>query len=353
VLSLVIWALIMAGVLLGGISLYQEVTGAYDNDFGGLSVVNDATMNTGQLDGFGNEISRGRMAGPVGEKNRYAQIMIVLLPLALSRLWAERAWGLRLLGVLSCIPILGGALLTFSRGAGVALVITLLVMLAMRLVKWWQLLLIVAFGYLFISLAVPDYLYRMTTTADVAELATGNADEAGGSVQGRATENLGTLYTFLDHPLLGVGPGQTSRYAMAYGNEVGFRKLTSERRAHNMYLEELADTGILGFGLFAAMLWITLSQLLRLRQAWRADPAKAYTLAGLFLGLVAYLGSAFFLHLSYVRYYWLILALASAAYEIWKIEPPKHLPPAQQLAHPPNPTPRIKQPLHWKQPVNS
>ena len=54
------------------------------------------------------------------------------------------------------------------------------------------------------------------------------------------------------------------------------------------------------------------------------------------------LGSAFFLHLSYVRYYWLILALAAAAYEIWKIETPKQFPPAQQLAYLPNPAPPVK-----------
>jgi putative inorganic carbon (hco3(-)) transporter len=318
VLRLSLWALILAGVLMGSISLYQELTGSYDHDFGGLSVTNDAQMNTGQVDSFGNPILRGRLAGPVGEKNRYAQIMVVLLPLALSRLWAERAWWLRLLGGLSAIPILAGALLTFSRGAGLAIVFTLLVMVAIRTIRWWQLLLMVGIGYLFISLAVPDYLYRMTTAANVVELATGNAAEADGSVQGRATENLATLLIFLDHPLLGVGPGQTSRHMLEYSDGVGFRRLEGNRRGHNLYLEELADTGLVGFGLLLTILAITLHQLLRVRRQWPNDSASAQTAAALFLALMAYLATAFFLHLSYVRYFWLILALAAAAYEVLK-----------------------------------
>jgi putative inorganic carbon (hco3(-)) transporter len=37
-----------------------------------------------------------------------------------------------------------------------------------------------------------------------------------------------------------------------------------------------------------------------------------------FFALVAYMGTAFFLHLSYQRYFWLLLALASST--IWALE---------------------------------
>jgi putative inorganic carbon (HCO3(-)) transporter len=243
-----------------------------------------------------------------------------LLPLALSRLWAERAWCLRLLGGLSAIPILAGALLTFSRGAGIAILCTLLMMVALRTIRWWQLLLIAGLGSLFIWLAVPDYVYRITTTVDVVDLATGNAAEADGSLRGRFTENLATLFIFLDHPLLGVGPGQTSNYMLAYSEGVGFRRLEGNRRGHNLYLEELADTGIVGFGLLMSIIGITLHQLLRVRRLWPDDPAAAQTATAFVLAIVAYLVTAFFLHLSYVRYFWLILALAAAAYEVLKRE---------------------------------
>jgi hypothetical protein len=47
----------------------------------------------------------------------------------------------------------------------------------------------------------------------------------------------------------------------------------------------------------------------------RRDPERSLLASSLFFGLVAYLATAAFLHLSYQRYFWVVLALASSA--IW------------------------------------
>lgn len=323
-----VWALILAGVLMGSISLYQELTGSYDNDFGGFAVVKETgVVDTGQVNLLGQEEKRLRLSGPLGSKNRYAQVMVVLLPLALMRVWGERNKLLRLAAALSCLPIVGGALLTFSRGAGLSLILTLFAMAFFRLLKLHHLVIIALVGVLFVSTVIPDYIYRISTAAEVAELATGDADEAGGSVRGRATVNLAALNIFLDYPLLGVGPGQTSRYMIDYGNEIGFRRLETNRRAHNMYLEELADTGILGFSFFMSILGLTLHGLFQQRRRWmQSHPEIGYLFAGLILAIVAYMSTAIFLHLSYMRYYWVILALAGAAIEVYRQEMPESAP---------------------------
>lgn len=313
------WALILAGVLMGSISLYQELTGSYDNDFGGLAVVKDSgVMDTGRTDMMGKDVKRLRLSGPLGSKNRYAQVMVVLLPIALMRMWDERSKLLRAVAALSCIPIVGGALLTFSRGAGISIILALLAMVFLRIFKLRHLVIVSAIGILFVATVIPDYIYRLSTTTDVAELASGNVEDASGSVRGRATVNLAALHIFLDHPLFGVGPGQTSDYMIEYGNEIGFRRLETDRRAHNMYLEELADTGIVGFTFFMSILGLTLVELLRVRRAWKdSNPNVGYLLAGLIVAIIAYMSTAIFLHLSYVRYYWVILALAGAATQIF------------------------------------
>jgi hypothetical protein len=89
-----------------------------------------------------------------------------------------------------------------------------------------------------------------------------------------------------------------------------------------MYLEELADTGVIGFVLFISIPLITMYQLWQARHYWssRQRPDVAYTAAGFFLALVAYLATAFFLHLSYVRYYWFILAFAAAFIRIYNVQ---------------------------------
>lgn len=313
------WALILAGVLMGGISLYQELTGSYDNDFGGMAVVKDSgVMDTGRTDLLGKDVKRLRLSGPLGSKNRYAQVMVVLLPIALMRIWGERRLLLRLLAAASCIPIVAGALLTFSRGAGISIILTLFAMAFLRVLKLRHLVVVGLVGFLFVSAVIPDYIYRLSTAVDVAELASGNTEDASGSVRGRATVNLAALNIFFDHPLLGVGPGQTSAYMIKYGNEVGFRRLETDRRAHNMYLEELADTGIVGFTLFMGILGLTLYELLQVRRRWMSSrPEVGHILAGLMMAIIAYMSTAIFLHLSYVRYYWVILALAGAATQIY------------------------------------
>lgn len=315
-----IWALILAGAFMGTLSLYQEITGNYDNDFGGLAVAKESEIDTGQVNQYGQDIKRRRLAGPVGSKNRYAQIMVVLLPLALYRIWAERSKLLRLAAAAACVPIISGALLTFSRGAGISIILTLLTMVFLRTIKLWQLFVIIIAGCALVLAAIPDYVYRITTAVDVTELATGNPEEAGGSIRGRATENLAAIYIFLDHPVLGVGPGQTNEYTNKYGNEVGYRRLEGERRAHNMYLEELSDTGILGFLSFMSIVLYTIYQLWRDYRYWvKLHSEMAYTICSLLLAIIAYLSTGVFLHLSYVRYYWVIIGLGGAALHISSI----------------------------------
>jgi hypothetical protein len=314
----VIWVFIVAGFLMGSLSLYQEITHSYGNSLGGLATAKKSTIDTGRVDTFGLDIQRQRAGGPLDDKNRYAQIMVVLLPLALLRVRAERSWILRLFGAIAGIPILAGALLTFSRGAGIAVIATLLAAVLMRLIKLRHFLVTALVGYFFVAAVIPDYLHRISTVEDVGDLATGDTTNVGGSILGRATVNLAAFHIFLDHPLLGVGPGQTRYYTMEYGNQDGFRVLTTDRRAHNMYLEELADTGIIGFVGFMGIVLFTMYQLVQVRRRWaRSRPDIAYTAASIWLAIIAYLASAAFLHLSYIRYYWLLLALAGAAIHIF------------------------------------
>lgn len=317
-----LWALVLAGCFMGIISLWQELTGSYDNDFGGLAQVGESEISTGVIDPNTDEdVGRLRLAGPIGSKNRYAQIMVVLLPLALFRIWAERSRMLKFLAAAACIPILSGALLTFSRGAGVTIIITFLAMVFLRTLKVRHFLAISLAGAVFVLLVIPDYVYRISTVAELGELVTGGANQTSGSVQGRATENLASLNIFLDHPILGVGPGQTRLYTTEYGNEIGLRRLQGTRRGHNMFLEELSDTGVLGFAVFMGIVLYTMYELAQVRRRLAASrPDIAYTATGFLLAVIAYLATGIFLHLSYIRYYWLLLALAGVAIQVYNRE---------------------------------
>jgi O-antigen ligase len=211
-------------------------------------------------------------------------------------------------------------LLTFSRGAAVADGATLLVMVLLRELKLRHLLVSLAVVTATVAFVFPDYVIRLTTLQEVTALSSENSSNApGGALVGRETENLAAWNTFLDHPLTGVGPGvYFAEYSRDYANRLGLRYLQSERRGHSLYLEMAADTGLIGLGAFLAMVGTTLALLYRSGRYWRKhDPQRAMLAASLFFSLFAYLATAAFLHLSYQRFFWVLLGLASAA--IWSL----------------------------------
>jgi O-antigen ligase len=213
--------------------------------------------------------------------------------------------------------ILGGMLFTFSRGAGVAVVVMALALVPLRMVRPRTAITAGTLAVVAILTLAPGYVYRLSTLTNVSSLLSGDPSDADTSVQGRATENLATLNIFLDHPILGVGPGQTPRFIRDYGRGVGFKLLDPSRRAHNLYLEELADTGIVGFALFGGILALTMGQLAALRRhVYGRDRATFFLASGLLLSIITYLVTGVFLHLSYARFFWFLLALAGAAIHI-------------------------------------
>ena len=67
-----------------------------------------------------------------------------------------------------------------------------------------------------------------------------------------------------------------------------------------------------------AIVGFTLWKLFRLRMRWKyRNPQVVFLVSGIMLAIVAYLSTAVFLHLSYVRYYWVIIALGGAAIEVF------------------------------------
>ena len=61
------------------------------------------------------------------------------------------------------------------------------------------------------------------------------------------------LQLFQTHPLLGVGPDNFRR---VYGTYLGVSRWSTDIHANNMYIEWLADTGLLGFAAFLVMSFV-------------------------------------------------------------------------------------------------
>ena len=315
-LTLVAWTLIVAGSFLGGLSIYQELTGTYANDYGGFAQVDKLAEIASE------EVERPRLGGPLGSENRYAQILAVFLPLALIRSFREPSRRLRLVAGAASLLILGGIMLTFSRGAAVAVGGMVLLMVVLREFPIRRLLVSLAVLGAAVAFLVPDYVERLSSLEDVTALSSETTEDAPDSaLVGRQTENLAAWNIFLDNPVVGVGPGAYFReYSRDYANRLGLRYLRSERRGHSLYLEMAADLGIVGLGAFLAMVGTTLALVYRRARYWRRrDPERAMLASSFFFALVAYLASSAFLHLSYQRFFWALLALGASV--VWTLRP--------------------------------
>jgi putative inorganic carbon (hco3(-)) transporter len=315
VLRLVVWTMLLAGVLMAGVVIFQEVTASYSKPFMGFGQVG--------REWFIGHAANPRLSGPIGDPNYFAQILLVLVPIGLLRFFGERTMFLRLLAAGATGVIAFALTLTFSRGAGVAFVVVLVMMTVFRYIPLYQLL-IVVLGLVLLLNFVPAYKERVATLGSIAGGAeTGSSVDQ--SVRSRSTEMKAAAQVFLDHPLVGVGPGSFPLYYQEYANRVGLdvheaaesgarRGEEARRESHNIFLSIAADLGILGLASFLAILFVTFRRLNRSRKRWlRSHPEAANLAASFLLGLAAYLTSGLFLTLAFERYFWLLLALAGSA----------------------------------------
>jgi O-antigen ligase len=317
-----VWVLLAVGCLLGVLSVHQQATDSYDFDYGGFAQVSEASLDTG-LEGSSGQ---PRLAGPIGEKNRYAQIMVVLLPLGLFRIWSERRTVLKVAAAVSTTFIAFGAVLTFSRGAALGVAITIVLMTVLRYIRPSQLA-AMAIGVVVLFTLQPTYLERLLTIEALSGAAgtRGASQVEDNSFRKRANETIAAFLVFADHPVLGVGRGLFPVYYGDYADEVGIASENEARQAHNLYAGIAAETGLIGFLSFMGIFGATLVALARVRRRCRdIAPEYASMATAFFLAIVSYLTSGMFLHLAYERYLWILLALAgSAAYVGLRVKLPE------------------------------
>lgn len=313
-LRLAIWVLMIAGLMMGGLSLYQQITQTYDRDYAGFAQTSDAAFGTGEETILG-EVEQPRLGGPLGQQNRYAQIMLMLVPLALFQFWGGPSKSLRLLAAIATGLILVGALLTFSRGGAVGFVLMLVVMAFMRYIKLHRLLLVMV-GLVLLLQAFPQFGTRLDSLQVLSELVTdegASISSADGATRSRVTEMLAAVLMFAEHPVIGVGPGMYPQHYQEYATRVGIRVLNTTRESHSLYPGLAAEHGLLGLSIFGLIMFFTLRDLARhRRQFLNVSPQMAHVATGFFLSIVVFLTTSLFLHFAYIRYFWLIMGLTGA-----------------------------------------
>jgi putative inorganic carbon (hco3(-)) transporter len=300
-----IWVLILSGIFLCTLSVFQYVTGTYDNDYGGFSLSLSHQI-IGDYDNF-------RATGPIGDPNFYAQLVVVIVPLTLERFLHEKHTGMRLLALWGFLMSVMTVIITYSRGGLLSMVVALLIFFWFYPPKRSHVPFIIMGVVAFFLVLPPSYLDRLFTLTDYFGVPSSSRVEEL-SLQGRLSENLAALEMVKENPLFGVGLNSFSFLFPYYSKGLGLALVATEREAHNLYLETLAETGIVGLTFFMFLLAYCFrvmfkSRVLFLRKGWD-DYASMVT--GYLAGFSGYFFAAIFIHNGFPRYFFLVLGLALA-----------------------------------------
>ena len=302
-------ALVAVAGTLSLLSIHQYITGNFASDYAGF-----AQASVHQIV---DKLQSQRVAGPIGDSNFYALILLVTVPIGLALLHTKLP-GLLRLGVLAAVAAtVSSVLLTYSRGGTIVLGLALLACLVRWRMRGRHVAVVAVALGLSIGLAPSAVWDRLGTVLRPFQETHAVGQVIDTSVELRLGAQRVALEMFLDRPFVGVGAGNYPSLYPAYSQQLGVTAVASQFYAHNLYLQVLAETGAVGLLLFLPAVLGPMVALERTRRALKSSNLVApdwHQLAfGTEIALAGYLLGSTMLHDAYPRYLWMLLALAVAA----------------------------------------
>jgi len=305
-----IWLIIITTVALCCLSLYQLITHNYTQTFfGTASVTMDKVLS---------DSSTPRIGGPINAPNLWGQILVAVSTLLIFRIIHEKRTTIKLAGFFMLGIISYIILNTYSRGAYLVLAIDVVLILFIIEKQFNPLIAFAVLGILILLLPfIPSsYRDRFITLSDFTA---DNGIYQDTSFRGRTSEMLTGLTMFATHPILGVGAGNYPINYQQYAQLIGIEFRAQQRDPHSLYVQLLAETGILGTIAFLGMVF---SLILALNRACRAIELSPHLqdwlpwISAIRLAIISYLLTSVFLHNAYIRYFWILVAMALAGIQI-------------------------------------
>jgi len=305
-LRLVLWGIIAGALFLGALSIIKFLTGNVANDFGGFAQAKVAMRS---------QVLWVRHSGPIHDPNHFAQILLIAVPISIERMFSETKWLLKYAAGCALLLSIFTIVMTFSRGALVALaILTFIAFYTLKAYRKWLIVGILLSVVVALPLLPDGYIDRIYSVAP----AIGLEVEVSQSADSSTSSRIGLMKTawnmFLDHPLLGVGYNNFLAHYQEYALRYDLRRGGGDISAHTLYLEIAAEGGLIGLLSFGLLLFY-LGRVSH--QGWRTMKQAGFSsdanmVAGIAMGLLAYLMAAIWLHNSYPRYFWILVGLLLA-----------------------------------------
>jgi probable O-glycosylation ligase (exosortase A-associated) len=207
-------------------------------------------------------------------------------------------------------------LLTQSRGAFLALIVTIAIALWLAPNRRRSFLIMVVVGFVLVPFVPKSAWARFKGLLSAStESGMRDVDKEGSAAQRFQIMQIAWIIA-KDHPIMGVGPGMYRevhrRYATQRASE--FDLAAGEKDSHSTYLQIASELGFVGLFLFLGMIGSTLTSALReAKRRVTTDLSLGLAISALSLGLVAYLVSGFFLSGGYLNMLYLSLCITASA----------------------------------------
>lgn len=235
--------------------------------------------------------------------NIYAIILLFPLMLALLRYFTAVSNRNRMLYLAMTLLLVTGVALSFSRSGFLAFAVAALFIPFVwgRYITprhWAGIFLIVAIS----TISLPSEYWQRIGSLNVFDDDV-SADE---SLTGRLNYLRVGENILKNYPLLGAGPGNYQVLHAMAEYQTKPTMIGVERMPHNMYLQSLTETGIIGFFVLLIMLSTVFISVLR---AFRAQNSNRWLAGSLLLALLSYLVMGMFSHQYLNKYLWVLFAM--------------------------------------------
>lgn len=252
-------------------------------------------------------LATDRAGGTGYGPNEFAIMILPFIAITFFMSLAEKNKTLKIILLGIAAIILFALISTVSRGGIVGLGGMLLISTFKAKRKIIAILLVCIMAVLFLNI-MPAGLRERFEKTQVSEYAYGIGVGDIDSSTRRYNLSLAAWRMFLAHPIFGVGVGnyfyENRNYAPVYPG-----------RAHNMYLEIMAELGIIGLLLFLGIIFYTsrcLNKIIKNNSVF-----SGYA-RGLYIGLAGFLVTGIFLHAQQDRILWFIVFMSAALERIYE-----------------------------------
>lgn len=246
----------------------------------------------------------GVIGGMFGNPNDLALHLVMMIPLAVGLLLSTRNMFAKPLYIASAVLMVGGVIVSFSRGAFLGL-LGMSMVLAWKLGRSNRFVMIVLVGVLLVALiavAPGEYTSRLGTIGSV----TGDA-----SSSSRRDLLIRSIIVAIHNPVFGVGIGNF--------HIVSIHELVS----HNAYTQVAAEMGLAAMVIYIMLLVAPFRRLRVIEQATyegRRGSRIYYLSVGLQASMVAYMISSFFGSVAYQFYVYYLIGYAVALRRIYEAQ---------------------------------